>query len=705
MKVFTAPKDLKHTWPEHYMWMGPDRLPAAVRGARAIAQSWELETKNKNLGKEMVGAVWKGAADITLAVNEINMVAEKVWILESGSSRHLVTNASWLEDVDPYVDSCVQPNGDTLNITKKGTFILRVTECGKEQMVKLIDVCYAENVVHNLISYSTLDRKGFALTEKGGRRVLASKNGGRVVFDVDLQRSVLIVHTRVVKRRDDTSEVIMAVLDKEVTKPDDVSIEWLARDPSSGIEFTDRRRVNCLTCAQGKQTKNNRRKKASRTKDASSKQIEHFLVSFEKQFNYRIHLPRMDLGGEYQNVDMFCKKTGVARQRSEARNQGLRLSFWGDAVQYAAYILNRASTNSNTGRVSPIKLLMKQTSPLGEIVDMIVGIGEETKGYRVYLPKDKVVVTTQHVRNIETLDKAQNVNVQKLYLQDDEAEAEEETAGDAAVVANSSKKRSRQRKKKGYTRERHVTRSVARQAEEKMAVATQQKESSNNVVNSVTEMDLKNYREAMRSRLKARWLEAIHDDLRALEENGVWTVVRRPRGDREFGVNYSVMFASVIEMSGVKLIPVLARKWHVPAKRGDVPNAYVKAKKESELTIYIRIPQGMEFQRRSWPDLLSIKDLGPASKFLGMRVSYREEEGYNLDQEVAILGMLKEHGMEFAHGVRTPIGAECNKRQEAGDVKLPVLVHKVSRRMHGPTVADWKLAKRFLRYLSGTKVW
>ncbi|KAE9282754.1 hypothetical protein PF008_g27577 [Phytophthora fragariae] len=29
---------------------------------------------------------------------------------------------------------------------------------------------------------------------------------------------------------------------------------------------------------------------------------------------------------------------------------------------------------------------------------------------------------------------------------------------------------------------------------------------------------------------------------------------------------------------------------------------------------------------------LSIKDLGPASKFLGMRVSYNEDEGYDLDQ-------------------------------------------------------------------------
>ncbi|KAG3251046.1 hypothetical protein PI124_g4306 [Phytophthora idaei] len=96
-------------------------------------------------------------------------------------------------------------------------------------------------------------------------------------------------------------------------------------------------------------------------------------------------------------------------------------------------------------------MLTKQTPSLGEIVvfgspctvyrdprkknfaqraqqGTIVGVGEETKGYRVYLPKDRVVVTTQHVRNIETLSKEQNESVQRLYLAGDETEDEEEPA-------------------------------------------------------------------------------------------------------------------------------------------------------------------------------------------------------------------------------------------------------------------------------------
>ncbi|KAG3202509.1 hypothetical protein PC128_g3172 [Phytophthora cactorum] len=122
---------------------------------------------------------------------------------------------------------------------------------------------------------------------------------------------------------------------------------------------------------------------------------------------------------------------------------------------------------------------------------------------------------------------------------------------------------------------------------------------------------------------------------------------------------------------------------------------------------------------------LPIKDLGPASKFLGMQVSYSEEDGYDLDQEVTITDMLREHGMEFAREVRSPIGEAWSERREDKGDALPVsgvvkilmfqsvvgslmwvarctrpdiafAVHKAWRRTHKPTTDDWKLAKRIM---------
>ena len=73
-------------------------------------------------------------------------------------------------------------------------------------------------------------------------------------------------------------------------------------------------------------------------------------------------------GGEYQNVDLLCRISGVVRQVSEARNQAsngktermhrtvlnmassmicgreLPLHLRGDGVEYSAYILNLSPT-------------------------------------------------------------------------------------------------------------------------------------------------------------------------------------------------------------------------------------------------------------------------------------------------------------------------------------------------------------------------
>ncbi|KAG6614663.1 Integrase catalytic core protein [Phytophthora cinnamomi] len=222
---------------------------------------------------------------------------------------------------------------------------------------------------------------------------------------------------------------------------------------------------------------------------------------------------------------------------------------------------------------------------------MIIGIGEEVKGYRVYLPKDKKVVTSQHVRNIETLNKTQNLQVQRLN-QVEEAEAEEESreqgsgAADRSSTGNESERRGKggkksSKKKKAWTRERHVTRSVARAAEAESTEAEQQDTSAGNIVNNVLERDPRNYKEAMHSQYKVAWMEAMVEELKALEGNGVWEVVRLPK-------NVNVLHT---------------KKWRVPAKHGDVPNAYVKADKEEDLRIYIRVPQGMKIPKEILKEL------------------------------------------------------------------------------------------------------
>ncbi|ETP42501.1 hypothetical protein F442_10589 [Phytophthora nicotianae P10297] len=271
MKLFTEPKETKRTWPEHYMYLvavseacgrSADYLVlnsiaqyasadlrtvlmAKVDNTRTdylqqaeelahFAQAWELEpTGRKNLGKEVVAAVGERRKE-TRRCHECNKVGHlRAVCPERGRGREREPgltlalrdergNESWLDEVELCDDTCLQPNGEPLNVTKRGTLTLRVTACGREKILKLTDVYFAAGVVHNLISYGKLDDKGYTLTYRNGRCVVAGKNGGTVAFDVGLRRNVLIVQGKVDRPHDVVSDVIMAALEGEANVPDGV---------------------------------------------------------------------------------------------------------------------------------------------------------------------------------------------------------------------------------------------------------------------------------------------------------------------------------------------------------------------------------------------------------------------------------------------------------------------------------------------------
>uniref|UniRef100_A0AAV1UJL8 Uncharacterized protein n=1 Tax=Peronospora matthiolae TaxID=2874970 RepID=A0AAV1UJL8_9STRA len=118
-----------------------------------------------------------------------------------------------------------------------------------------------------------------------------------------------------------------------------------------------------------------------------------------------------------------------------------------------------------------------------------------------------------------------------------------------------------------------------------------------------------------------------------------------------------------------------------------------------------------------------------------MRVTRNEDRGYFLYQEEAIVDLLRDHGMTDTNSSRAPIGtdvyevqcADCGLLADTGAPGQPSVrashsivgsllwvamctrpdiafaVHKATRQAHEPRVHDWKLAKRIVRYLSGTR--
>ncbi|CAN1242006.1 Retrovirus-related Pol polyprotein from transposon RE2 [Linum perenne] len=115
-----------------------------------------------------------------------------------------------------------------------------------------------------------------------------------------------------------------------------------------------------------------------------------------------------------------------------------------------------------------------------------------------------------------------------------------------------------------------------------------------------------------------------------------------------------------------------------------------------------------------------IKDLGPISYFLGVQVS-RTPDSLHLSQTKYIMELLGKAGLVDSNPVATPyyhpktddttpFARPSDFRILLGGLQylqmtrpdIAYATNKLSQRMHAPTVSDWVLLKRVLRYLKGT---
>lgn len=56
--------------------------------------------------------------------------------------------------------------------------------------------------------------------------------------------------------------------------------------------------------------------------------------------------------------------------------------------------------------------------------------------------------------------------------------------------------------------------------------------------------------------------------------------------EQVFGIEYGLTFAAVMEVSALNIILMLALRWKLLVRHGDIPNANVKANKEKNLEIF-----------------------------------------------------------------------------------------------------------------------
>ncbi|KAJ8574562.1 hypothetical protein ON010_g4652 [Phytophthora cinnamomi] len=593
----------------------------------------------------------KRCADYTLAVLDTALVAadycdsNDYWIFDSGSSRHRVNDERLLEKPRECSHMCLAAGGEEEVIKKYGSVLLQVDLVGQKEMVRLENVQFAPKLARNLITYGLLecwpadvvmdaldadDKEGSTVQE--GSLMHFHTRLGHLAFDA-IERMACESKNNSSKKDtganapiDTIGGVICSDLQGPVTSRYRCGNRYM-------INFVDHRSNYCRVFL-------------ARTKDIAAEKFTIFLNFFEKKVNYRIHVLRTDGGGEYRVLDPFYGDAGVRRQISEASNQAsngkaermhrtilnmarcmvfeskLPLKFWRDAVQYAAFVLNRSPISANFERKFPLAVLTGQMLSLGEIVAFgssstvrrdprknsfaqraqpgaIVGKSDETKGFSVYLPNLKKVVVTQHFQNIATLVDSQNTQWHCEML------------------------------------EANKTRDSA--------------EEGRNVANTVREADPRNYGEAMKNSMREEWSDATSVEIEALEAN-------------DSGVTHKNMLMLRLAESLYGLMQV-GRLW------GSLLHDHLLAVGSTQA-----ISDMCLYYKRDGPDMvvvgvyvddllvtatredvvdkffeemasLSIKNLGYVGRFLGMRIHYDEQRGYELDQEVAIaprLGQLRD---------------------------------------------------------------
>lgn len=404
--------------------------------------------------------------------------------------------------------------------------------------------------------------------------------------------------------------------------------------------------------------------------------FKNFKQMAENQTERKIKVIRSDGGKEYCNHEFenFCKRSGIVHQKtnaytpeqngvSERMNRTLverakcmifdaklDVSFWGEAVNTAAYIINRSVASSLvdntpegiwTGSKVDLRGMRIFGSPVMVHVPkqrrrkwdtkstkmLFIGYGENTKGYRCIDPLTKKIEHSRDVVFMETQAKvieSDSIEIDEIVVsvgdandknessEEDESSEEESTrkpdSSNASnepkpsdVVQSQVRRSSRIPKPIDYGRFGYVT------------YAAMIDESGTDPIT----ID-----EALSRDDKSNWEAAMDSELLSLEENNTWTLVDLPPGrkairnkwvfktkrdgqgnvvrhkarlvakgcSQQYGIDYTETYCPVVRYTSIRYLIALAVKLKLHIDQMDAVTAFLQGDLSEE--IYMLQPDG-----------------------------------------------------------------------------------------------------------------
>lgn len=318
-------------------------------------------------------------------------------------------------------------------------------------------------------------------------------------------------------------------------------------------------------------------------KSESFERFKEFKAEVEKQIGGSIKTLRSDRGGEYLSLEFknYLKECGIVSQLtppgtpqwngvSERRNRtlldmvrsmmshaDLPISFWGYALETAAYTLNRVPTKAV--QKTPYEIWTKKrqsmsfmkiwgceafvkrliSDKLGQKSDRcyFVGYPKETKGYYFYYPHENKIIVSRTAVFLERELVSKRNSGRKIELDEDrvpqnniepglerEQDIEDNNAQETQIVRRSGRIRHEPERYYGF-----------------LLV-------ENGDMMLIDQDEPLTYQDAMNGPDSERWLEAMKSEMDSMYDNQVWTLVDPPEGAKPIGCKW--VFKKKTDMEG-----------------------------------------------------------------------------------------------------------------------------------------------------------
>lgn len=383
--------------------------------------------------------------------------------------------------------------------------------------------------------------------------------------------------------------------------------------------------------------------------------VKVYVEEVEAAKNLRVSKLRCDNGKEYVNADIknYCKKKGIIldytipytpqlngkaerlnrtimeKARALIFESELNKTFWGEAVRFATYLLNRNPTD--TVEVTPTEMWTNRKPNLTNLhlfgcqayskslgylkkldyrTEKFIFVGYSLNGYRLWNENKGKIEIRRDVIFKERKER-------KTLIQDEEKEEN----------PHEDEEKARQKTKQNYTSE-----SVESDDENGEILhdgdSTILQNENRNVENQKRHIKIPKkfedyvmltYEEAVNSEDRDKWKQAIQEEIDSLKKNQTWSYIDKDkvtnkkvlssrwvfrikedghykarlviRGcEQEYGTDYNETYSPVINMSCLRILFALAAHHNFIIKKFDIKTAFLYGNLSEE--IYMEVPQG-----------------------------------------------------------------------------------------------------------------